>query len=310
VDLSIIIVNWNTRDLLAHCLTSVYKHAPACAYEVIVVDNASTDDSASMIKERFAQARLIENATNVGFACANNQAIVESEGKYLLLLNSDAMVQPGSLDAMLYFAESHPELAALGPKLVNPDATFQASYAAFPTLWSELMLLTGLSRWYIGPYAPSPRPRVGECARSVGWVAGAAMLLRRSAIEDVGLLDEGYFLYGEETDWCFRFHRHGWEIWYLPDVAITHVAGASSRKRPVRSYVSLYSGKLRFFNKSYGRATAGWLAIIFILLAALRVATWSLLLLGLPKVKRQSTRQRLSQDLALLRWALDAKAQL
>lgn len=294
--LDVIIVNWNTRELLARCLASLEKFPPAVPYTVWVVDNGSQDGSAAFVREQFPAVQLIENAHNAGFARASNQAIRASAADLILLLNSDAEVTAGSLPVMLAWMADRPKVGALGPKLVNPDGTFQASYARFPTIWSELTLLTGLARWTLGPHAPSPRPVAGEGPGLVDWVAGAALLVRRSAIEQVGLLDENYLMYSEETDWCWRLHRAGWEVWYLPPAVVIHVGGASSRQLGTEMQQRLYAAKLRFFRMSYGRGYAGIARFLLVLALLVRSAGWGLLSPVSPKARR-----RLPRDIAVLR---------
>ena len=305
MDLSVVVVSWNTRDLLAECLASLFHHPPAAAWEVWVVDNASSDGSAAMVRDRFPAAHLIENQANLGFAAANNQGFRQSAGRYVLLLNSDARVRLGALDAMLKFLDGHPEVGAAGPKLVNPDGSFQASYASFPTLLSELGSITGLDRWWLGPNAPSPRPVAGEAPHAVDWVAGAALIVRRAAVDEVGPLDEGYFLYSEETDWCLRLWRAGWPVWYLPQVEVIHRAGASSRQQSTRSYSLLYQSKLRFFSRHYGGAAALALRLAYLASALARLSLWKTLLLFPGRAARQpGWRARAEQERALLQTCL------
>lgn len=311
MDLSIIVVSWNTRDLLARCLASVYAHPREGQLEVWVVDNASSDGSQALVRTQFPQAQLIENTENEGFAAANNRGIARSGGRYILLLNSDAEVGPGVLAAMVHFMDEQPAVGAIGPKLVNPDGSFQASYARFPSLFWELLLITGLARFFIGPYAPSPRPRAGEVARPVDWVAGAALLVRRTAVDQVGPLDSGYFLYSEETDWCWRMWQGGWPVWYVPEIRIVHHAGASAHQRPAHNYGALYRSKLRFFVRHYGALAAGSLRLMFISIALLRLAFWTLCVMlrldaasspSLPaQTARRRFRMRVEQERALLR---------
>jgi GT2 family glycosyltransferase len=307
VDLSVIIVNWNTRELLAAGLASIYAHPPAGPFDVWVVDNASTDGSAALVRERFPQVRLIANPDNRGFAAANNQAIAASAGRYVVLFNSDALALPDSLAAMVRFLDAHPAVGAVGPKLLNRDGSFQASYARFPNLLSELALLTGVAKWWLGPYAPSPRPAPGEQPHRVDWVAGAALMVRRTAIDQVGLLDEGYFLYSEETDWCWRLGHAGFPVWYLPDVQIIHQHGASSQQQSARSYGLLYQSKLRFFARHYGALAAGLLRVSFLAGAAARLLIWRALALLRPAA-RPRLRLRAEQDQVLLRACLTAPA--
>ena len=263
IDLSVLVVNWNTRDALAACLRAIPEAAAPLASEAIVVDNGSTDGSPEMVRANFPWVRLIENGENVGFVRATNQAIAESHGDYLLLLNSDAIAPPGSLARMVSFMRDHSDAGAAAPKLVNPDGSFQASYARFPTLLSESLSAFGLNRRLWGPHHPSPPPRPDEEPHPVDWAPGACLLLRRSAMETVGPLDEGFWMYSEDTDLCYRIHRAGWKVYYLPDVEIVHLGGASSRQCRPESVARLYGSKLRFFRRHYGplRATLLGLAV-------------------------------------------------
>jgi N-acetylglucosaminyl-diphospho-decaprenol L-rhamnosyltransferase len=274
LDLSIIVVSWNTRDRLEACLRSVYDNPPPGDFEVWVVDNASGDGSPALVREQFPNAHLLENDVNRGFAFASNQGLASSSGRYVLLLNSDAEVEPGGLATMIRFMEGHPAAGALGPMLVNPDGSFQASYARFPSLAQELLLVTGAAKFVMGPYAPSPRPQPTEAPHPVDWVAGAALLVRREVADHIGPLDTGYFLFSEETDWCWRMGRAGWPVWYVPDIRVVHHAGASSRQQSARNYGVLYRSKLRFFSQHYGRLATWALQLAFIAIGVLRWALW------------------------------------
>lgn len=255
LDISIIIVNWNTRDLLAECLESIVKHKGNLKVEVIVVDNASTDGSTRMVRNNYPMVRLIENSNNVGFAAANNIGLAEGRGRYLLLLNSDAFVGRGVLESVVNFLDEHSEAGICGVKLVNPDGTFQGSYAPFPTLRSELLLATGLGSRLINPTYPAPTPRPGERPREVDWIGGAFMLIRNEVYKEVGGMDEAYWMYSEETDWCYRIKLAGWKAYYLPQVTVTHLRGGSSRKRRAEMRAQLYRSKVRFFTIHYGYAS-------------------------------------------------------
>ena len=302
--LSIIILSWNTRDLLARCLASIDAYPPAGDFEVIVIDNASADGSAALVRERFPAARLIVNETNVGFARGNNQGLRAAHGALALLLNSDTRVTPGALEEMTTFLENNPRAAVVAPKLLNPDGSFQASYAGFPTYWSEVALMTGLARHTIGPHAPSPDPVPGEGPRRVDWVAGAALMVRQAVVTSVGGLDESFFFYSEETDWCRRMHAAGYEVWYLPDAEVIHVGGASAQLCSLESYLRLYKGKVHYFRRAYGISAARRLAATIKVVAAARIAVRSVTTPFRAREAQLQDRTKLGYDVALLRASL------
>lgn len=299
--LSIIIVNWNTRDLLANCLLSVYQNPPSATFDIWVVDNASTDTSPAMVREQFPLVNLIENKENRGFAAANNQGISLSLGELVLFLNSDAYVQSDSLQAMIDFMENHPQAGGMSGMLLNPDGSFQASYASFPSSWSEFLLVTGLSRVLIGPYAPSPRPKRNEEAHPVDWVAGATLLVRRSVLNQAGSFDENYFFYSEETDLCWRIWKSGWQIWYDPHIRVFHLGGGSSRNSSLQSYVGLYENKIKFMSKNYGNSKARNFRLLLRIVVTLRLEIWKLYkIMQLSGLKDIEILKRIEQEQALL----------
>ncbi len=253
VDLSIIIVNWNTRELLAQCLQSLEDTIRDISFKVWVVDNGSSDGSVAMVRERFPRVHIIANEENVGFVRANNQALPHCQGRYVLLLNSDTQVLPGSLNKTVQFMDEHPRAGIMGVRLLNPDGTFQASYTPFPTLWREFLILSGLGRWLVRPTFPSYGPQVERGAQHIeGYLEGAYLMARREAVDEVGGLDEHIFMYAEDVDWCYRFYQAGWEVWYLPDAPIIHYGGQSSKKRRGRMEAELYRSRIYFFRKHYG----------------------------------------------------------
>jgi GT2 family glycosyltransferase len=243
MDISIIIVNWNTAGLLIQCLESIYNAETSLSFEIIVVDNGSTDESVSLVTAQFPDVCLILNDRNLGFAKANNQALAVARGKYFLLLNSDAIVLPGALDKLVFAADHHADVGAIGPKLLNMDGTLQPSWASFPTFWSELF---GKAIRRRDPVADFP------FAYQVDWITGACMLVRSEVVADVGKLDEDYFFYSEEVDWCFRIRQKGWKIWYLSNAEVYHVWGGSSKGFSLLKVGLLYQNKLRYFGKFHG----------------------------------------------------------
>lgn len=276
-DLSIIIVNWNTHQLLADCLNAVRATAQDLSYEVIVVDNGSTDGSQAMLQQQFPEVHLIQNVENVGFAKANNQAIRASHGRYALLLNSDALLLPHSLKAMLDLAEQEPRAGIIGARLLNADGTFQASHTPFPNLWQEFMILSGLGRMLYGRWYPSHGSEEDQGPQMVDYVEGACLLVRRQAFEDAGGLDEGYFMYAEEVDWCYTMQKKGWQVWYQPTAQVIHLGGGSSQGRQTQREGDLYRSRVRFFRKHYGDRAAWQLKSLIYGLTVIKIIIHRLL---------------------------------
>jgi GT2 family glycosyltransferase len=250
MDLSIIIVNWNTCDLLADCLKSIYTTTQDLSFETIVIDNGSSDGSVARVQAEFPQVRLVVNGQNVGFAPANNQGIARGQGRYLLLLNSDTQVQPGALAALVRFADAQPQAGVVGCRLLNADGSLQPSWANFPTVWTEVT----------GQLVRGGRVVANQAeAVEVDWVGGACFLVRAKAVAAVGLLDERYFMYAEEVDWCYRMQQYGWKIYYLVNAQVIHLGGGSASRASFGQLRRLYESKLRFFAKHYGHRQAEWL---------------------------------------------------
>ncbi|MFN3372949.1 MAG: glycosyltransferase family 2 protein [Chloroflexus sp.] len=253
-DISIIIVNWNTRQLLLDCLTALPAATAGIESEVWVVDNGSRDGSVAAVAATFPDVFIIANPDNRGFATANNQAIRASSGRYVFLLNSDTIAQPESITRLVHFLDAHPEVGVVGPQLLNADGSLQPSWAMFPNLLTEL---TGKKIRWRRQYPTKD----GATAYATDWLDGAALLLRREVIKQVGLLDESYFMYTEEVDWCYRIKRAGWQICYLPSSSIIHFGGQSSKQAATRMKAELYFSKLRFFAKHYGQTATLLLGI-------------------------------------------------
>lgn len=278
-DLSIIIVNWNTRDLLAKCLRCVESTVKKVSYETYVVDNNSSDGSQDMVQRDFPAVRLIANTDNVGFARANNQAIRLSQGRYILLLNSDAFVKENTLDHMLAFMDSHPDAGMAGCKLLYEDGRLQPSCATFPTLATEFYIATGLDKLFakskiFGQYLMTDWDY--SDTRPVDVIMGAFMLARAEVIQKVGLMDEAFFMYSEEVDWCYRFKAAGWKVYFCPDVETIHLWGGSSKAVKVESLIRLYRARVQFFRKHYGGLKAFLYKIILTFNALVRVGPGAL----------------------------------
>jgi len=256
--LSIVIVNWNTRAFLAGCLRSLADNLqawPGPSVETFVVDNASSDGSAAMVREGFPAVRLIENAENVGFARANNQAIGQAHGRYILLLNSDTEVQAGAMETLVAFMEANPRAGAAGPRLLNSDGSLQPSCSPMPTPGREFWRLLFLEA--VWPRATYPMRRWDWATpRQVEVIKGACLLLRREALAEVGALDESYFMYTEEVDLCYRLAQAGWQRWWVPTATVIHHGEASSRQVAEAMYLQLYRSKVQFYRKFGGERRA------------------------------------------------------
>jgi len=284
MNLSIIVVDWNTSDLLAQCIESVYAHQLGGAFEVFVVDNASTDGSAQMMRERFPWVRLIENKENVGFARANNQAIRQSSGSYVLLLNPDTEVQPGTLETLVRFMDGHPEAGAAGARLLNPNGTLQISCQPRPTLFREMWMLLHLDEHlHLGSYDMSTWDIATP--RKVDVVKGACLIAPREVLFQVGLLDEDYFLYAEELDLCARIQRAGYAVYWVPSAVVTHWGGQSTCQMPEPMFLRLYLSKLKFFQKQQG-----WIAGLGFRLLLLVAAMPRIVLILLAYLRPQPQR--------------------
>jgi len=279
MDVSIVIVNWNTCDILRDCLASIYENNIGVKFEVIVVDNASSDGSQEMIQEQFPQAIVIANKTNRGFAAANNQGIAVSHGQYVLLLNSDTVILDDAIDKMVAFADTQSKAGMVGCRVLNPDRSLQRSCFMFPSVLNTALWVSYLFKVF-------PRSRFfgrdrmtwwdGDDVREVDVLTGCFMLVRREAMEQVGPMDEQFFMYFEETDWCYRFKKSGWKVMFTPNADIVHLGGASSKKvrtgmvNQWRKSMLLYYKK----HKSLLAYISAWVLIMLFFLT--RVPYWRL----------------------------------
>ncbi len=258
-DLSIVIVNWNVRELLKRCLRSIISNLQLptsnSQIKVIVVDNASSDGSVAMMEEEFPQVQLIANSENVGFTVGNNQGIAASRGRYILLLNPDTEIVGDALTTMVEYLDDHPQVGALGPQLLNPNGSIQSSRRRFPTLATAFLESTILQQWFprnraTRHYYITDRP--DDEVQEVDWVTGACLLVRRETVEQVGLLDEGFFMYSEELDWCRRMKAQGWKVIYLPTARVVHHGAQSSEQVKSFQHIQFQRSKIRYFRKHHG----------------------------------------------------------
>ncbi len=275
MDLSIVIVNWNTQELLRDCLSSVRAGLGNLKAEVLVVDNASSDGSCDMVTAEFPDVVLMKSGSNLGFAGGNNVALRQATGRYVMLLNTDTLVHSTVLPDAVAWLDQNPDCGIMGPKLLNTDGTVQASCSAFPSLGYLAMQTFGLTRIRrFDGYRMTGWDRSSE--RHVDIISGAAMFIRASAMQKVGLLDEAFFFYGEETDWCRRFAGAGWDIVFAPIPEITHFGNGSARKLNHKRDVLMTEGTTRLHLK-HGGLGAGILCYVLLMSHNVsRAAFWSL----------------------------------
>ena len=292
-DVSIIIVSWNTREILHNCLKSIYEQTRAIRFEVILVDNASTDSSQEMVRLEFPQVTIIANNVNRGFAGANNQGIAIANGRYVLLLNPDTVVLDDAIAKTVAFADLHHDVAVVGCKVLNPDGSLQRSCFMFHSLLNMFLAVTYLYKLF-------PKNRFFgrqemtwwdyEDVREVDTINGCFMLIRREAIENVGTMDERFFMYGEETDWCYRFKKAGWKIMFSPEGEIIHLGGQSTAQRAGEMVIQLRLSILQFIGKHYSRLTFYMACLLTVIFFAVRLPVWCFIgLINSSKRKRSFT---------------------
>jgi len=294
VDMSIVLVCWNNKAYLDPCLNSLYGGGLKCSFDVVVVDNGSTDGSQQMLMEKYPRVKLIQNSVNFGLGKASNQGIEATAGRYVLLLNNDTLVNGPSLDALVDLLDKRPEAGAAAGKLLNPDGSFQSGYAAFSTLLEEFLIATR-----IGELLWSGYPSHGDSneVMTTGWLSSACLLVRRSALETIGLLDESYFIYGDEADLQYRLHRANRKVYFVPSSAIVHFGGRSMDRWKRRKMV--YRGKMLFYQKNYGFFSTFLLRVLFFGMSLIKLLAWcvSYLILG----RNDQTKKELQSNFDVLK---------
>jgi GT2 family glycosyltransferase len=270
-DCAVVLVCWNNRTYLEPCLQSLFESGMRHSFEVVVVDNGSTDGSQEMLRRRFPRVQLIENGRNVGLGRASNQGIEATRAPYVLLLNNDTLVDGPSLDGMIDWMAATADAGAVGGTLLNGDGSFQAAYGNFPTLAEEFLIATRLGELL---WAGFPSHRTDPAPRKVDWLGSACLLVRRTALAQVGMLDEHYFIYGDEADLQYRLERGGWSVYYLPQATIIHFGGRSMDRWRRRRMV--YRGKMLFFKNNYDPLRHYALRVMLGALTVAKVGVWAL----------------------------------
>jgi GT2 family glycosyltransferase len=263
-DLSIIIISYNTKELLKNCIKSIYQTVRNRSYEIIVVDNASSDGSPDLIEREFKDITVIRNRENVGFARANNQAIKLAKGGYLLLLNSDTILREGTVGTLLDFIAKNPDAAAVGPKVLNPDEALQNKGFLFPSVVFSLLVLSGINKFLDEKLKCRIFPRFywdENDVKNVDYLQGSCFLIKKETVDIIGLLPEVYFMYYEEAEWCYRAKKHGYKIWYVPTARIIHVHAAS----PLDGRGEIFeNSRLLFYRRNIGTVKGAVIAALMI----------------------------------------------
>ncbi len=274
IDISIVIVTWNAKRYTEECLRSLEQQRADLAMEIIVVDNASSDGTVELVRDEFPRVNLVENPGNYGFARGNNIGLRRARGQYVCLINSDVNVPPECLPRMHEYMEATPAIGVLGPRMLGRRGTVDRSYMRFPTIWNclcntlALDSLFGGSRLFGGILMRDfKNTRTADVEVLNGWF----LMIRRAALEQVGLLDETFFMYGEDIDWSYRFYKAGWKRVYFAGAEAIHYGGASSDNAPVRFYIEKQRANLQFWRKHHGRLGAASYRLVVYLHESLRL---------------------------------------
>lgn len=274
MDVSFIIVNWNTKKLLEQAIASIYKHAKDINYEIIVVDNASTDGSAEHVKRKFPKVKLIINNQNLGFAKANNQAIKIAKGEFIFLLNSDAYLIDESLKNLITRARQIPNLGAIAPQILNEDRSIQQSVGYNPDLVRVILWMSFIDDLPFGDFLKPyhvDHDRFYKKEHKVDWITGAAFMIPRNVIAKVGLLDANIFMYGEDVDWCLRIKYAGFEIYYSPAARLIHIGRGSAGKISKNAILGEYKGLIYVYTKHKGKFSLQMLRLLLKIGALARI---------------------------------------
>jgi GT2 family glycosyltransferase len=303
---SIIIVSWNAKDYLTQCLASLSFAACRYPMEIIVVDNASSDGSADCVESHFPDVRLIRSGANLGFAKANNIGIAASTGRYLCFINSDVKVLPDCISRLLDYCEQHPEAGMVGPRILGRDGKLQRSCRGFPGVWNMFCRALALDAFFprsrlVSGFLLSHWPQ--DSLRPVDMLTGCFWLVRREALVQVGPLDERFFMYGEDMDWCKRFWLKGWQLIFIPSAEAIHYGGASSSNAPVRFYIERHRADLQYWDKHHSRPAVFCFFLICCLHLMLRALGYSLVFLIKPR-ERATCGSKVKRSVACLNWLL------
>ncbi len=297
--MSIVMVAWNNKDYLGPCLDSLYDSQLDATFDVVVVDNGSTDGSQQMLREKYPEVLIIQNEGNVGLGKASNQGIQATRGEFVLLFNNDTLVNKAALDGMVNLMRQKPDAGAVGITLLNGDGSFQSGYGGFSNLWEEFLIAIQVGERIWPGY---PLQGKSQGIQTVGWMSSACLLVRRKTFDQIGLLDESYFIYGDETDLQYRMKQAGWKAYYIPDLNIIHFGGRSMNRWKRRRMV--YRGKMLFYQKNYGPLPTAVLRLMLAVLTFFKLLIWLVLWLIPGKRERANLELASNRDVIKLCWQL------
>jgi GT2 family glycosyltransferase len=290
-DVTVIIVTWNSREDLPGCLAAIPAAARTVRYEIMIVDNQSTDGTRAYVESSHRSIRLLANGENRGFAAANNQALRLTRSRYVLLLNPDTLLQEGAIDRLVHCMEEHGEASAAGPAVLNRDGTPQRTGVAFPSTRNILVESVFLDRLLPGSrFFGQHRQLYADPSveREVDYVQGSCMIVRCEAIGHVGILDEDYFMYFEETDWCYRMRQMGGTVWFCPAASVIHFGGEATSHYGERRLVNYHRGLLLFYKKHRSPMDSLILRLVLVLRSGIRIAIWAGVAALRPSVRKEA----------------------
>ncbi len=288
IDLTIIIVSWNCREYLENCLRSIDASAPAISYKVMVVDNNSTDATVELLRKDFTSVEIHANKENVGFAVANNQAMGTARSRYMMLLNPDTLVHPGALDALVRFMDGHPSVWAVGPAMLNRDGSPQRTGVRFPNSWNILCEALFLDRLFPTSMMCGRHKELYKddaISRPVDYVQGACLMIRSDVFKKVGGMDEKFFMYFEETDWCCRMYKAGGQVYLCPDAKVTHFGGGDVGHYDEVRLVHYHRSLFLFYKKHRSLFSSILVRIIVAERSLIRVVVWVIVALAHPHMR-------------------------
>jgi len=306
LDLSIVIVSWNTKSLLINCLESIAQQTGSFKVEVVVVDNASSDGSPEKAASQFPDVKLVVNKDNLGFARANNIGIEQTSGRYIALVNSDVVLLPECIEKLIGFMDQHPGVGVVGPRILNSDGIVQPSSRKFPTFLSCVFRTFALDRLFPQSAGFKESFLVDHGPRNalkVEVVSGCFLMARREAVDQIGLLDEDFFIYAEDIDWCKRFHLAGWDLALYSGAEAIHRDGASSSRSPVRFYVEMRKANLHYWEKHHGITGKTYYMILMFVHHFVRIVPRALEYAVRPR-RRPSSAHKIERSVACIRWLL------